>query len=131
MSKILIIEDDFNSKAIYEEVFKDAGFLIDTAGDGEEGLEKAKQGGYSVILLDVMLPKLDGLGLLAALKKDPPTQKNGPIILLTNLSHDPVINEGLKLGALSQITKSDITPDKLVEKVKNLISEFGMSGSGQ
>ena len=131
MSKILIVEDDSDSRAIYDEVFKDAGFEVNTAADGEEGLEKAKQGGYSVILLDVMLPKLDGLGLLAALKKDPPIHKNGPIILLTNLSHDPVINEGLKLGASSQITKSDITPDKLVEKVKGLINVSAGSGSGQ
>ncbi len=121
MPEILIIEDDSNSKSVYKEMFENAGFSVNTAADGEEGLEKVKQGGYSAILLDVMLPKLDGLGLLASLKKDPPLKKNGPIILLTNLSHDPVIKEGMKLGASGHITKSDYTPDELVKKVKNYL----------
>jgi len=122
MSKILIVEDDLNSKRVYKEIFEDAGYEVDTAKDGEVGLEKAKAGGYSVILLDIMLPKLDGLGLLAALQKNPPEVKNGPIILLTNLSHDPVIKEAMTLGAKAHITKSDFSPVELLEKVKSYIT---------
>ena len=121
MSRILLIEDDVNSRDVYVEVLKQAGFEVEIASDGEEGLEKVRKGGWDAILLDVMLPKLDGLGILAERKKSPPEKTNGPILLLTNLSHDPVIKEGLDLGAKDAITKSDITPDKLVEKVKSLI----------
>lgn len=121
MQKILLIEDDPSSRAVYKEMFENAGFAVDTAGDGEEGLEKAKGGGYTAILLDIMLPTLDGLGLLAALKKEPPKEKNGPIILLTNLSHDPAIKEGIELGAKGHIAKSDYTPDELVKKVKDYL----------
>jgi len=116
--KILIIDDDLYIRELYEEVLKNAGFEVSSAVDGQEGLEKIKMGGFDLILLDVMMPKLDGLGLLAKLSQQPPKVKNGPIILLTNLSHDPVIKEALQKGAKTYLIKADLTPDQLVEKVK-------------
>lgn len=119
--KILIIEDDVYTRDLYEEILKEAGFEIEIAIDGEEGLVKAQEGGYSLILLDLMMPKLDGLGLLEGLEKKKPKKKNGPIVLLTNLAHDPVIKEGLAKGATSYLIKSDLTPEQLVEKVKGFL----------
>lgn len=119
--KILIVEDDQYIRDVYEETLKDAGFNVTIAIDGEEGLLKAKEGGYGLILLDLMMPKLDGIQLLKKLKENPPKEPNGKIIMLTNLAHDSVIKEGTELGASAYLIKSDLNPDQLVEKVKSFI----------
>lgn len=116
--RILLIEDDEFTRELYEDVFKGAGFELESASDGEIGLTKARGGGYDVILLDVMMPKLDGLGVLKGLKTTPPAKSNGPILLLTNLAHDPVVKEALDSGAKDYMVKADYNPDELVEKVK-------------
>lgn len=116
--KLLLIEDDQLVREAYEESLRGAGYDVDVAPDGEIGLNKAKQGGYNLILLDMMLPKIDGLGILRGLKAEPPIAKNGPILLLTNLSHDPVINQAMDLGASAALIKSDIDPGLLIESVK-------------
>lgn len=121
--KILIIDDDLYIRELYQEIMKDAGFLTDTAVDGEDGLLKILNNEYNLILLDVMMPKLDGLSLLKKLSdSNPDLIKKIPIILVTNLSHDPILNEALSTGARSYIIKTDITPDKLIEKVKSYMS---------
>lgn len=123
MNRLLLIEDDQMVREAYEESLRSSGFEVDVAVDGEEGLTKAKEGGYDLILLDMMLPKLDGLGVLRSLRDKPPLEKNGPILLLTNLSHDPVITEAIQLGAVAALIKSDIDPGLLIEAVNNYISK--------
>lgn len=120
--KILILEDDQYTRDVYQEVLTEAGYEVTTAVDGEEGLVKIREGSYSLILLDMMMPKLDGLGVLTSFKENPPKVSNGPIILLTNLAHDPVINKAVALGAKSFLIKSDLNPDQLVAKVKEALS---------
>lgn len=119
--KVLIIEDNQLTRELYEVVFKKEGFEVDLASDGEIGLVKARSGGYDLVLLDVMLPKLDGLGILKALKEKPPTKSNGPIILLTNIAHDTIVAEALKNGAVSFLVKSEHNPSDLVAKVKTYL----------
>ncbi|HLD26995.1 MAG TPA: response regulator [Patescibacteria group bacterium] len=119
--KILIIEDDMYIRDVYEEILTKAGYEIITAVDGQEGVIKAQEGGYSIILLDVMMPKLDGLGVLRELKENPPRQTNGHIVLLTNLAHNTIIEEAQKLGAFTYFVKSDLNPDELVDKVNKLL----------
>lgn len=119
--RILLVEDDKLVRELYEEVLRDAGFGVESAVDGEEGLAKIRQGGWDLILLDMMLPKIDGLGVLRDLKNDPPKIKSGPIILVTNLDHDPVIKLAVDLGVFESIIKSDITPGDLVNKVKKIL----------
>lgn len=72
---------------------------------------KAQEGGFALVFLDVMMTKLDGLGFLKALKYNPPKQASGPVLLLTNLAHDPVVSKALDLGAKSYLIKSDLNPD--------------------
>ena len=117
--KILIVDDDLYIRELYEEVLKDAGFEVSTAADGQEGVEKVKKGGYDLILLDVMMPKVDGLGVLKEIQGMNPKPNNGPVILLTNLSHDPVIQQAMDTGASSFMIKADLTPDQLIEKVNS------------
>lgn len=119
--RILLIEDDKLVRELYQEVLGDAGFEISVAVDGEEGLAKLRQDSFDLILLDMMLPKIDGLGVLRDLKNDPPKSKSGPIVLITNLAHDPVLKLAGDLGVKSSIIKSDITPGELIEKVKSFL----------
>lgn len=121
--KILVIDDDLFIREIYEEILGQAGFEIDTAVNGKEGLKKLQLGGYDLILLDVFMPELDGISVLRALSDKPAELKNGPIILLTNSSPDSVIEKGLELGASSFFIKVDLTPDQLINKVKEQISK--------
>ena len=118
-TKILLIEDDEMIRSLYTDVFTKAGFKIDSAADGQEGLIKARVGGYNLILLDIMMPQLDGLGFLKELKDKPIKTPNGSIILLTNLAHDAVVKEALTAGAKDYIVKADYNPDELVEKIKS------------
>lgn len=119
--KILIVDDDAYLRDLYEEVLKEAGYEVITAVDGEEGAGKLQAGGFDLTLLDVMMPKLDGLGVLKKLQETPPAIPNGPVLLLTNLAQDPIITEATQLGAKSYIIKADITPDQLIEKVKEYL----------
>lgn len=119
--KILIIEDDAYIRDVYDEVLGEAGFNITTAVDGQEGLLKAREGGYDLVLLDVMMPKLDGLGVLRGLREKPPTKPNTRIVLLTNLAHNTIIEEAKKFGVDTYLVKSDLNPDELVAKVKEMV----------
>lgn len=119
--KVLIVDDDAYLRDLYEEVLKEAGYEVITAVDGEDGVVKLQQGGIDLTLLDIMMPKLDGLGVLKKLQETPPAIPNGSIVLLTNLAQDPIMTEATQLGAKSYIIKADITPDQLIEKVKEYL----------
>lgn len=118
--KILIVDDDQYIRELYVEVLQDEKYDVDSAEDGILGVEKISKNDYDLILLDIMMPRLDGLGVLQKVQDMPdPHERN--IVLLTNLSHGPVIDEGKKLGAVGFLIKADITPDQLVEKVKEYL----------
>lgn len=119
--KILLVDDDQYIRELYVEVLKDAGYEVTPAVDGEDALAKLTTGGYDLVLLDIMMPKLDGIGVLKSLKEKPATTPNGAVILLTNLAHDPVLKEATSLGAKSFLIKADITPDQLIQKVKEYL----------
>jgi CheY-like chemotaxis protein len=121
MKKILLVEDDQNARDLYKEILTSAGYSVETANDGEEGLTKILNGGYSLIFLDVMLPKMDGLSVLAAVKKGEQKSPNGKIVILSNLTHDPVIKEAMELGASDHISKPSLSPEEFVAKVKELL----------
>jgi len=91
--KILIIEDDFFIRELYERQFTKEGYNIVSSEDGPNGLLLSSQENPDLILLDIMLPKLNGLDLLRTLKSKEET-KNIPVILLTNLGQESVIKEG-------------------------------------
>jgi DNA-binding response OmpR family regulator len=116
--KLLIVEDDLFIRDIYQETLNDAGFETTVAQNGQEGLTKLLANKYDLVLLDIMMPKLNGIGLLKAAKEKNLLKKNGPVVLLTNLAHDPVIQEGLALGAKDFLIKTDLNPDQLVEQVQ-------------
>lgn len=118
MKRILIVEDDTYLRDLYKELLETEGYTVEVGVDGEEGLVKAAAGGYDLILLDVMMPKLNGLEMLSELKKKHVEKPNGAIILLTNLGHDPIVHQAMDEGAQDFLVKSDITPGEFVQKVK-------------
>lgn len=122
MKKILVVEDDLFTRDIYQETLEAAGFEIITAQNGEDGVNKLLTEKFDLILLDVMMPKLNGIGLLKAAHEKKLLEKNGPVLLLTNLAHDPVIQEALDLGAKTFLIKTDLTPPQLVDQVKKHLS---------
>lgn len=120
--KILVVEDELFLRELYLEVLKDAGFDVDAASDGEEAFLKMKQGGYDLVLLDIMLPKKDGIQILKDLKNNPPVVANKAILILTNLGQEAVISEGISLGVRGYIIKSDYTPDQLIAEVRRVLA---------
>lgn len=123
-TKILIIEDDFFIRELYERQFGKEGYTVVSANDGPDGLVKATQENPDLILLDIMLPKMNGLDLLRTIKSKDET-KTIPVILLTNLGQESVIKEGFDLGAESYLIKSAYTPSQIVEEIKSFLAERG------
>lgn len=121
--RILVIDDDLYMRDLYEEVLKGAGYEVETAVDGKEGIEKLNCGCFDLTFLDMMMPKIDGLGVLNALMENPPAVKNGPIILLSNLGHEHVIEEAIQKGATSTLIKADVTPDQLLKVVEKYLGK--------
>jgi len=121
--RILVVEDDQFLRDLYNELLKEEGYDIDFAPDGEVGLNKMLEGGYDLILLDIMLPKLDGLEILRRLKEKQTQKPNGSIVLLTNLGQDSIIKEGFNLGASGYLIKSSMNPDQVLAEVKVFLSK--------
>lgn len=121
---ILLIEDEEALRKLYREILLNEGFDVDEASDGEKGLKLLKEGGYDLILLDLILPKIDGLEILRRLQVEKPRVPNGPILVLTNVDIETVVSEGLNLGIRGYLVKSDVTPDQIIKEVKAILGEL-------
>lgn len=114
--KILLVDDDQFLLDMYSLKFKESGFDIDVAMSGQEALDKIKQNKYSVILLDIVMPTLDGFEVLQRIKKDN-LAEGAIIIVLSNLGQKEDIERGMQLGAQDYVIKAHFTPREVVEKV--------------
>jgi len=121
--KILVIDDEESIREIYRREFTNNGLDVEVAKDGEEGLLMAAEKTPSLILLDIMLPKMSGIDVLKSLKQNPLTKKI-PTLLLTNLGEETIIKEGFELGADGYLLKVSYTPTQVVEEVKNSSKEI-------
>ena len=118
--KVLLIEDDLSLLEMYSLKFREEGLALTTATDGLTGLELAKKELPAVILLDIMMPKMDGFAVLTELKKDEQTKKI-PVLMLSNLGQENDIEKGKKLGANDYIVKASMTPTQVVDKTKSYL----------
>ncbi|MBI2020478.1 response regulator [Candidatus Daviesbacteria bacterium] len=123
MSKVLIIEDDPLMIRMYQKIFTFEGYEVEMAWDGEEGWEKAKKVKPTLILLDVMMPKMNGMQLLEKLKADPDT-KSIPVVMLTNLAGQQDAEEALTKGAVKYIVKSEHDPKRITNMVKEILAGY-------
>ena len=121
--RILVVEDDLFLRELYADILSGEGYKVDTAADGEVALEKMKVGGYNLVLLDIIMPKMDGLSVMKQLQNNPPLAPNKCVIFLTNLDKDEEIKTALQLGN-GYLIKSQITPGILVEKVKVYLEQY-------
>ncbi|MDQ3098463.1 MAG: response regulator [bacterium] len=120
--KILLVEDDQFLRDMYNELLSDEGFEVTACADGEEGYNKAMEGGFNLILLDIMLPKMDGLQILKNLQEKDLLSKNGPVVMLTNLGQDNIVKEGFDYGASGYLIKSAMTPDQVLHEVHTFLN---------
>lgn len=118
--KILIVEDDPFLSEMYVTKLLQEKYDIETAADGREALKKIKEIKPELVLLDIVLPKMDGFEVLQKIKKDPELQ-NIKIIALTNLGQKEEVDKGLALGANDYIVKAHFTPSEVVAKVREVL----------
>ena len=111
--KLLIVEDDFFIRDLYGIEARGAGYETVIAADGEEALERAKSSNPDLILMDVMLPKMDGISALKALKADVQCA-NIPVVLITNLEDSSKEQEARQAGAKDYLLKIKNTPNMVV-----------------
>lgn len=120
--KILIIEDDQFLRDFYQELLVAEGYTVDTALDGDTALTKIYQGSWNLIMLDIMLPKKDGLQILRELKIKA-ASNNGPIVVLTNLGNDTIIKQAFDLGATGYLIKSSMNPDEVLTEIHGILAK--------
>jgi DNA-binding response OmpR family regulator len=119
---ILLVDDDLTLREMYEERLKAEGFEIIQAVNGEEALAKAKESMPNVILLDIMMPKINGFDVLKQLKANEEL-KAIPVIILTALIQDVDRLQGKKLGAVDYIVKSETMPGEVIDKIKKVLAQ--------
>ena len=118
--KIMVVEDEQYLRELYVQILQQEGYVVDIAEDGEQALAKLTQNEYDLILLDVILPKMDGLQILEKLSKMGKKNFNNTV-LLTNLGQDLVVAKALDYGVRGYMVKSDFTPEELIKEVKGYL----------
>ena len=123
-TKILLIEDDKFLRRACEIGLKKKGFAVCTANDGEEGLQQVQAESPDIILLDMLMPKLNGMETLQALKSDEKT-RHIPVVILSNSSIDTDIQKAKSLGAIGYLVKASLSLQELGDKVLAFLEEAG------
>lgn len=119
---ILLVEDDKFLEDIFATRLQNEGYNIVVAGDGETGLKLASEKHPHLILLDIILPQMDGWEVLEKLQGQEMT-RDIPVILLTNLGHEEDVEKGLKSGAAGYLIKAQYTPTEVINKVKDVLEK--------
>lgn len=122
VKKILIVEDEESIRDLYKRQVELAGFQTDVAASGKDALTALSQNHYDLILLDIMLPDINGLQVLKEVKGNDKT-KGTSVLMLTNLGQDITIKEGFSLGAEGYLIKASYTPDQIIQEINNILSK--------
>ncbi len=122
MTKVLIIEDNETLNEAYKLILEKDGHEVTTAFNGEQGLEKLKTLSPNLILLDMLMPKMDGLEFLRRFK--PADYPKTTIIILSNLNEDEQVEEARKLGAHRYILKANTSPRELAARVNHIVGRL-------
>lgn len=122
MAKLLLVDDEEILVQMYKKKFEDEDFEVEAAYNGEQGLEKLTQYRPDLVLLDVTMPKVDGITVLKKIKSDP-QMHSIQVMLLTNIAISKEEEESvINLGAAAYLLKADYVPKDIVEKVKTILS---------
>lgn len=126
--KILIIDDEGAIAQVFQQALQQGGYDVVLASTGQEGKAKAHTDKPNLILLDQILPDINGNQILKELKQDEET-KHIPIAIISNFNQDDLVADAIKNGAVEYILKYQISPADLLEKVKQMLS-VATQGSG-
>jgi DNA-binding response OmpR family regulator len=120
--KILVIEDDTFLAKMLVRALEATGNDIAIATTGEDGLRRVESNGYDLVLLDIMLPDIDGFEILQKMRSKDATKKT-PVIIMSNLGQPEDIDRGKQLGATDYVVKSDLSLDDVVAKANQYLSK--------
>jgi len=123
--KVLIVDDDPSILELYVDVLTTAGFSVDSVSNGQSALEILKKGDYVLVLLDIMMPDMDGIQVLKTLRSDHKDYGKPTVVMLTNLALTDNIKEALDSGADAYLIKLSLSNEQLVQQVKNFLYGFG------
>jgi DNA-binding response OmpR family regulator len=124
MKKILLVEDDPFLIDIYQKKLRDSGFKVEVAKNGEKALEILKEKNFDLMLLDIVLPKIDGWKILEEIKemkKEKKDLEKMKIVIWSNLGEKEDVKKGLSLGATSYLIKANFTPSEVVREIEKLL----------
>ncbi|MEK7447697.1 MAG: response regulator [Patescibacteria group bacterium] len=119
--KILIIEDDRFISKMYQTKLSLEGYTVETAENGAQGVEKIKSFLPDIVLLDIIMPEMDGFGVLEAIRDDD-TINSTPVVVMSNLAQEDHLKRAKALGAKDYIVKSQLTPMDVVKKIKEILA---------
>jgi len=122
MKKILVVEDDAFLANAYRVKLTKASYQVAVAADGDEALSALLEDSYDLIILDLVLPKVDGFVVLSKIKKDPRFSKI-PIIVVSNLSQAEDIKKAKSLGASDYIVKTDLSIKEVLAKITSVLGK--------
>lgn len=122
MGKVLLIEDDELFVKMYQKKFNREGIDLEVAFNGEDGFAKIERSKPDLVILDLMMPKLGGVGVIRKVRSNPEI-KATPIIIMTNLNAgSDEVNEAMGLGIKETILKTEVTPEQIVETAKKYLN---------
>jgi len=115
--KILLVEDEADAREIYLDILKGEGLTALGVADGAEALEALAKEKYSLVLLDIIMPKMDGIETLNQIKSNPEKYGAPKVVMLSNIGGDIAIDKAMELGADGYMLKSETEPDDFVNVV--------------
>ncbi len=119
-TKILVVEDDKFLRELISQKLKREGHDVREAVDGEDGIKKINEEKPDIVLLDLILPGIDGFEVLSKIKENP-EREDVPVIILSNLGQRDDVERGLKLGAVDFLIKAHFTPGEIIEKIEKVL----------
>jgi CheY-like chemotaxis protein len=120
MAKILLIEDDNSMALLYKTAIEVEGHSVEIANDGQDGLARATDSKFDLIILDIVLPNMSGLDILGKIMTHP-SAKDSKVVMLTNYGQQENIKKAYDLGAVDVLLKYRMTPTEAANKVKELV----------
>ncbi|HEY0466963.1 MAG TPA: response regulator, partial [Polyangiaceae bacterium] len=118
---ILVIDDSLTTRMLEQSILESAGYEVDLAVSGEEGMDKARLRKYALFLVDVEMPGMDGFTFIERTRRDPELRQV-PAILVTSRASPEDIERGRAVGALAHIEKREFNQTDLLERIRKLVS---------
>jgi len=128
MKKVLIVEDETIIADLLQKKLQEKGYYAFVANDGEEGLRLIKQERPDLVLLDIVMPRLNGFEVLEELRKDASLKKETPVIIISNSGQPAEIQKAKEAGVRDWLIKTEFDPQEVLEKVQKQIGSGDLGG---